>query len=277
MVEMKRWITLLLTAALALSLAACNDGSSSQNGDEVSAISNPPTGQSASDSDAQSGEETLDLSDENVVEATWEDVFDDVKENEARARKNTYKVTGEIRSITNDYCVIGDLHVYLPSDVLASIDTAHTPEITVIGKITNVYEEEYYQGLTTSIIEFGEAELVELHGVSEDSEYELLTEDKFNEDMTGKTYKFTACHVEIVDETCIATAEIMNNGDIVDCPYADTNTTSYLIFLSKDEIEKIENGDDVDIIGTVSYQDMDNGNDGPYALFSFEPAMVVGN
>ena len=80
-----------------------------------------------------------------------------------------------------------------------------------------------------------------------------------------------------MDKTSTATTEIMNNGDIVDCPYADTNTTSYLIFLSKDEIEKIENGDDVDIIGTVSYQDMGNGNDGPYALFSFEPAMVVGN
>lgn len=250
MVNMKRLTVLLLAAAMALSLVACG----SQNGDGA-----------------------FDVSDENVVEATWEDVFDDVQENEAKARNNIYKVRGTIDRIENDYCVIGSLHVYLPSDTLASIDTAHTPEITVIGKITNVYEEEYYQGLTVPIIEFGEAELVELHGVTNDSEYELLTEDQFDEDMTGKTYKFTACNVVIVDETCIGTVEIMNDGEIVDCPYADTNTTSYLIFLSEDEIEKIENGDDVTIIGTVSYQDMGNGNDGPYASFAFEPAMVVDN
>ena len=246
---MKKWTSFLLAGVLALSLAACG---------------------------SQSGEDGLDVSDENLVEATWQEVFDDVAENEAKARNNTYKVTGEIRSITNDYCVIGDLHVYLPSDVLASIDTSHTPEITVIGKVTNVYEEEYYQGLTIPIVEFGEAELVELHGVSEDSEYEVLTEDKFSENMTGKTYKFTACNVEIVDEDCIGTLEIMNDGEVVHCPYSETNT-SYLIFLSKDEVEKIKSGDNVNIIGTVSNEEVGTGNDGPYASFAFEPAMVDDN
>ena len=75
MVNMKRLTALFLAAALALSLAAC--GSNSGSG-------------------SQSGDDTLDVSDENVVEATWQDVFDDVQENEARALTNTYKVTGSI-------------------------------------------------------------------------------------------------------------------------------------------------------------------------------------
>lgn len=137
---MKKGISLLLAGVLAVSLVACG----SQNGDE-----------------------TFDISDENVVEATWQDVFDDVQENEARARNNTYKVRGPIDKIESDCCVIGALYVYLSSDVLASIDTDQTPEITVIGKITDVYEEEYYQGLTATIIEFGEAELVELHDATD--------------------------------------------------------------------------------------------------------------
>ena len=142
MVNMKRLTALFLAAALALSLAAC--GSNSGSG-------------------SQSGDDTLDVSDENVVEATWQDVFDDVQENEARALTNTYKVTGSIDKIESDCCVVGALYVYLPSDVLASIDTDETPEITFIGKITNVGSAEgYYEGGAV-IIEFGDAELVELH------------------------------------------------------------------------------------------------------------------
>ena len=142
MVNMKRLTALFLAAALALSLAAC--GSNSGSG-------------------SQSGDDTLDVSDENVVEATWQDVFDDVQENEARALTNTYKVTGSIDKIESDCCVVGALYVYLPSDVLASIDTDETPEITFIGKITNVGSAEgYYEGGAV-IIEFGNAELVELH------------------------------------------------------------------------------------------------------------------
>ena len=137
---MKRLTVLLLAAALALSLVACS---------------------------SQNGAGAFDVSDENVVEATWEDVFDDVQENEAKARNNIYKVTGHIDKIESDCCVIGALYVYLPRDVLASIDTDETPEITVIGKITDVYEEEYYQGLGATIIEFGEAELVELHDAAD--------------------------------------------------------------------------------------------------------------
>ena len=142
MVNMKRLTALFLAAALALSLAAC--GSNSGSG-------------------SQSGDDTLDVSDENVVEATWQDVFDDVQENEARALTNTYKVTGSIDKIESDCCVVGALYVYLPIDVLASIDTDETPEITFIGKITNVGSAEgYYEGGAV-IIECGNAELVELH------------------------------------------------------------------------------------------------------------------
>ena len=142
MVNMKRLIALLLAAVLALSLAACGDSS-------------------------QSEDESLDVSDENVVEATWQDVFDDVQENEARALTNTYKVTGPIDKIESDCCVVGALYVYLPSDVLASIDTDETPEITFIGKITDVSSAEgYYEGGAV-IIEFGDAELVELHNATD--------------------------------------------------------------------------------------------------------------
>ena len=257
---MKKWMALLLAVVLLLSFTACSGG---EGGKEIS------------DPSTQNSDKTSD--DENAIEATWEEVFDDIKENEARARNNVYKVTGEIKSIANDYCEIGALRVYLPSDILASLDPSHTPEITIIGKITDVYEEEYYQGLTSTIIEFGEAELVELHGVGEDSEYEMLTEDKFSEDMIGKTYKFTAHNVVIYDEADFIDAfEIMNNGEIVNCPYSETNTV-YSIYLSEDEMKNIKNGDDVTIIGTVFYEDIGTGNDGPYARFAFKPAMVADN
>ena len=56
---------------------------------------------------------------------------------------------------------------YLPSDVLASIDTDETPEITFIGKITDVSSAEgYYEGGAV-IIKFGDAELVELHNATD--------------------------------------------------------------------------------------------------------------
>lgn len=132
---MKILITLLLAAVLSIPLAAC-----SQN--ETDAVN---------------------VSDDNVIEATWQDVFHDVQDNEAKAFNNTYKITGSIDKIESDCCVVGALYVYLPDDVLASIDTDKTSEITFIGKITDVHSEEgYYQGGAV-IIEFGDAELVELH------------------------------------------------------------------------------------------------------------------
>ncbi len=255
---MKRWMALLLAAVLCFSLAACSSKTEDDTLD-------------GTDEDVMEND-TLDVSDENAIEATWQEVFDDVKENEAKACTNTYKVTGNIDKIKSDHCVVGAIYAYLPSDTLASIDTSKTPEITFIGKITDVHSEG-----GAVIIEFGEAELVELHGVSEDGEYEMLTEDKFSEDMLGKTYKFTAHNVAVYDGADFIDAfEIMNNGEVVNCPYSDTNAV-YSIYLSEDELKNIKNGDDVTIIGTVFYEDIGTGNDGPYARFAFKPAMVVNN
>ena len=67
----------MLAAALALSLAACGSGA---------------------------GQNSATLKEEDAIEATPKEVYNDVKDNEARALQNVYKVTGEIAVIKSDYC-----------------------------------------------------------------------------------------------------------------------------------------------------------------------------
>lgn len=129
---MKRLIALLLAAALSFSLVACG------------------------------GNENDAVDEENAIEATPTDVYNDVKENEARALQNTYKVTGEIDSIAADSCKIDNLIIYLDNDTLINLNKGDT--ITFIGNISNTKEESVSMGggtHTTLYIEFSNASLIE--------------------------------------------------------------------------------------------------------------------
>ena len=128
MVNMKRLIAFLLAAALSLSLAAC--GGSANNV----------------------------IDEENAIEATPVEVYEDVQENEARALQNTYKVTGEIDTIESDCCQLDNLSVYLPTDTLANLNVGDT--ITFIGVISDTRVEQ--KGIASRMyINFNDVKLID--------------------------------------------------------------------------------------------------------------------
>ena len=118
---MKKLLALMLAAALALSLAACGSGA---------------------------GQNSATLKEEDAIEATPEEVYNDVKNNEARALQNVYKVTGEIAVIKSDYCQFHNLRIYLSSDILATLNIGDT--ITFLGQISSVETET--EGIGMGII-----------------------------------------------------------------------------------------------------------------------------
>ena len=118
---MKKLLALMLAAALALSLAACGSGA---------------------------GQNSATLKEEDAIEATPKEVYNDVKDNEARALQNVYKVTGEIDEIKSDYCRIGSLRIYFSSDILATLSIGET--ITFLGQISSVETES--EGIGMGII-----------------------------------------------------------------------------------------------------------------------------
>ena len=129
---MKKIFALLLAAVMCLSLVACGSGDNQQ--------------------------ETLDT--ENAIAATPKEVYDAVEENQAKAMQNVYRVTGAVDSISGEYCVIDNLHIYLPTSDLASL--SKDAEITIVGQITNVKKESVEMGggvHTTIIIELENAVL----------------------------------------------------------------------------------------------------------------------
>ena len=120
---MKKLLALMLAAALALSLVACGGGSGT-------------------------GKNSATLKEEDAIEATPNEVYTDVKDNEARALQNVYKVTGEIDEIKSDYCRIGSLRIYFSSDILATLSIGET--ITFLGPISSVETES--EGIGMGII-----------------------------------------------------------------------------------------------------------------------------
>lgn len=132
---MKRLLALILAAALALSLVACGGGA---------------------------GENSAALKEEDAVEATPGEVYNDVKDNEARALQNIYKVTGEIDAIKSDYCQIDNLYIYLSSDILATLSKGDT--ITFLGQISSIEVETQGAGfgtVTSTHVLFSNAILLE--------------------------------------------------------------------------------------------------------------------
>lgn len=136
---MKKLITLLLAFIMILSLIACNNDSGNSS-DETSNNEGTSTNDATSESNPADESTAPDTSptfdEENAIEASPKKVYDDVMANEARAMQNTYKVTGEVWSISADYIDMNNLQVYLPTDILVSLNKGDT--ITFIGKINRV-------------------------------------------------------------------------------------------------------------------------------------------
>lgn len=122
---MKKLLALMLAAALALSLVACGGGGGA-------------------------GDNSSTLKEEDAIEATPTEVYNDVKNNEARALQNVYKVTGEIDEIKSDYCRIDSLLVYLSSDDLATLNKGDT--LVFLGQISDTEDETRPEGLGTVTI-----------------------------------------------------------------------------------------------------------------------------
>lgn len=134
---MKRFLTLMLTAALALSLAACG-GEKSENSVETDS----------------SNTSQFDI--ENAVAETPKHIFHDVMENQARAMQNTYLMSCTVGDITDTYFSCRDLRIYLPVETLAQLN--RDDEIGIIGKITEV-NTETSMGIESTYVIFGEAEV----------------------------------------------------------------------------------------------------------------------
>ena len=128
MVNMKRLLALILAAVLVLSLVACGGGENNV------------------------------IDEENAIEATPVEVYEDVQENEARALQNTYKVTGEIDTIESDCCQLDNLTVYLPTDTLVNLNVGDT--ITFIGVISDTRVEK--KGIASRMyINFNDVKLID--------------------------------------------------------------------------------------------------------------------
>ena len=128
MVNMKRLLALILAAVLVLSLVACGGGENNV------------------------------IDEENAIEATPVEVYEDVQENEARALQNTYKVTGEIDTIESDCCQLDNLTVYLPTDTLVNLNVGD--RITFIRVITDTRVEQ--KGIASRMyINFNDVKLID--------------------------------------------------------------------------------------------------------------------
>lgn len=135
MVKMKRWIALLLTAVMTLSLAACGSNNETEQG-------------------GQGKDELL----KNAVKISYEDLPN--SSNRARAQQeigNVYFISQTISEIGEDYCDLSPVeyqstdaygrdsyHIdrsmvvraYLPTDTLAELNFGD--EIAIVGKISDV-------------------------------------------------------------------------------------------------------------------------------------------
>lgn len=153
---MKKLLALMLTAALAFSLAACGGAgntntSSGSNGDTQS--TGAPHGGNDTISDI-----TTQLDAESAIAETPKHVCQDVKENQARAMQNTYLINCVVYTITDTYFSTDyGLQICLPIEQLAALNKGDT--IAIIGKITDVKDETDFTGSTETIITFGMAEI----------------------------------------------------------------------------------------------------------------------
>lgn len=138
---MKKTLSLILAAALAISLAACGGGS---GGSSTSGSGN----RDAASTDTSSGGMTKEEMLEQAVERTAVDIASDTGENIARATQEycgkTFLMKGRIGKINTDHITIETgtvrFKVYLPVDDIVNLENGQ--DVTIVGKTGAEIKEE---------------------------------------------------------------------------------------------------------------------------------------
>ena len=116
---MKKVITILLAAALMLSMAAC--GNESQNSE-------------------MTREEMLEVAQEIKIFDVYEDYFENKAKGEETYLNNVYKISDYITSIESEYIEMSGFQIYLERDVLVTLKTGQ--KITIVGEINNISQAD---------------------------------------------------------------------------------------------------------------------------------------
>lgn len=263
---MKKLLALMLAAALALSLVAC--GGSGGTGDTTS--TNTPSGGEDS-APSMTKEEML----EQAEEVSHSDIQNVSIENIANAKllycNKILKLRGTIRTINENYIVIGQypadyvVDVYLPIEEIVTLKEGMV--ISVVGKTTDEILDET-ENVGGSSFNYSHYQMPSAYLVLED--YEIFAADKL-EGAMGKTFRFTACNVSVEDGYILA-SEVSNSEGPIDSGFW---LTGYKIYLPDEMLSKVKNGDNVDIIGIFSDDDVHEDANGGYLYIIVSPAVIA--
>ena len=139
--------------------------------------------------------------------------------------------------------------------------------ISVVGKTTDeiLDETENVDGIS---FDYSHYQMPSAYLVLED--YEIFSADKFEGSM-GKTFRFTACNVSVEDGYILA-SEVSNSDGPID---TGLWLTGYKIYLPDEMLSGVKNGDNVDIIGMFSDDDVHEDENGGYYYIIVSPAVIA--
>jgi len=241
---MKKAITILLTAALMLSMAACGGGSGNTDTSSVTPSSTPVE------------EESTEILAEELDLRTAMEQRDD---NEVKAANlyvgNTYIVTGIVSKVySTGYCtlkptdgafVMGFFKVYLPQDELSEISKDDV--ISVVGKIASTDH---------GAIEMNPASLVT-------GEATLITISKEETIEIAERIGLTTIYNEIKDNRLRAEEMYMGNiyrihGTVAlidkeSICFVISGGGQFNIYLSSEDLLKLSTGDSIEVVGEITY------------------------
>ena len=125
---MKKFIIVLFSMLMIISLASCGGSNGNINVDDA-------------------------------VESDIQSIYDDATGNQAAAIDKTYKFECVVDEIQEDYFSTSLIRVYLPKDELKQLHIGD--EVTVVGTITTVQEVDVGQSqkVVFPVVEFGKAQL----------------------------------------------------------------------------------------------------------------------
>lgn len=159
---MKKALSLILTLVMCLSVCACENNNTSKVSKDTSISKAETTNIETEANTTLSKEEMMNVA---IKKTTSDAINADIGGNKAKAKTyidNSYIITGRVREIEEDYCVVkarkadhtkmvhfGDwkgfdaefeLHVYLPSEELINVKSAS--DITFVGMVTDIGSKE---------------------------------------------------------------------------------------------------------------------------------------